>query len=302
MRGRVPRSISLATAGVLLIALGLWPQPSRTSAQTDPSTLHLQSSAAAMATLQSFRFSLTTETQSPLMLSGIPEEAVAHCLAEPENRAACLSGPSAAPSGPEFATQRITVSGLFQAPDRAHIHIEAEPFSHHFEGIVIGNAWTRTADGAWRTGMPGPGPVSAGLLSAALSEFARFSANGTLSEDPSAYRVAGDAMIPREALEASSLAVLVGGPVYLASGAGSAEMRASHISLTADKPSGFLTSLRAETTWGVSMPMPEHPGSEREPNDLVGPTRFTTSTEHRVVATLTVSNFNDPTIQIQAPF
>jgi hypothetical protein len=301
MRRSVLRPIELATAGVLLTVLGMGPGTSRASSQTDPSTSHVQSTAAAMAGVQSFRFSLTTETQSPMMPSGPSDEAMAQCLAERGNRPGCLPGPSESVA-PDLGTQRFTVSGEFQAPDRAHIHVEAQPFSQRFEGIVIGNTWTRTTDGAWRTGTNGPGPVSASLLSGALREFARFSADSLLSEDPSSYRITGSAPIPPGALEGSSLAVLVGGPVYLSSTAGSAEMRASQISLTVDKASGFLTSLRAETSWGVNIPMPEYPRAELgEGNGPVGPTRFTASTEQRVTATLTVSNFNDPAIQIQAP-
>jgi hypothetical protein len=167
--------------------------------------------------------------------------------------------------------------------------------------VLIGRMWTRHRDGSWQTESPGPGQVGPQTLAQALRELAQYLVNPELSEDAASYRIAGALAMPREAVEAASLTRLLSGPEYAGTPT-APELRAAQVALTVDKGTGHLTQFTAEATWAVIYPrFSDLVEGVTDVYPVFEPPDAAIPTEQRVSTTLSITNINDPAIQIQPP-
>jgi hypothetical protein len=286
---RYPRSFLLL--GSTLVLAGTIALARAGNAQPEDARASLEAAAAAVERLQTVRFSIVTTVQSGAGPQEVSNEAMGQCLAETGDLPGCLASLVAPPEGSldGWPTERFTVSGEFQAPDRIHMTIEQEPFgSSPMEGIMIGEMWTRTGGGAWRLGAPGPGPVHPRVLGATLRELSTTLRNTVVTEQNGRLVIAGDTEIVGGAVYESPVASLLGGPVV--GGFGSGPSVHSRVNLAVDRTTGYLEALDAETRIMVSPPEP--------PPGVPG---IGFPIEQVVRTTLTLSNFNDPSIHVDRP-
>ena len=259
--------------------------------QPEEARARLEAAAAAVESLRALRFSMVTTIRIGGGVEGVTNEALAQCLAETGDFPGCRASlaPQAERSPIAGPTQRFTVSGEFQAPDRIHAVVEQELFgTTRFEGIMIGEMWTRIGDGTWRLGAPGPGPLHPRLLGEALRELSGMLRNPVVSDQTGRLVIAGDAELAGRAVRDSSAASLFAEPVLSSLGS---ELRVrSRVTIMLDRATGYPLELKADTSVSVSPPEPP-PGVP-----FVG-----FPTEQVLATTLTLSDFNDPSIRVDRP-
>jgi len=179
----------------------------------------------------------------------------------------------------------FTATGEFQAPDRVRVVSEQGPMGQRFETILIGRTWSRIGDGRWRPTAPAPGPLHPEILAAGIRELGGYLVNPAVSDEGVQYVVSADLDIGRAAAGDPSALSLIAGPFIGPPGTLDLEGATARLTFTIERSTLYLLAM--EMTMAV--PPPSGPGGFRPPGEM------------SMRMTVSLSDFNDPSIRIEPP-
>jgi hypothetical protein len=256
--------VVLLAGSSLLLPLSASPSHAASLAQLPNPEALLEASAAAIENVQSMRYATEASVEQPDV-------------------------PGATGSMPS-----LTGTGAFQAPDRYQMATQVGTTGQRLEGIVIGRSWGRYGDGPWHDGGPGPvmagGPVDPMALAAMLRDYPRYLVAPTVREEGDEYVVSG-MLDPARLAEDPEAGWRFGGTSFFGGPSSDFEMTRSEVELRIDRLTRYLRELRTTTSLRyVPTNLPEG-----VPTDALSPF------EMRMVTDLTISDYDDPSIQITPP-
>ena len=189
--------------------------------------------------------------------------------------------------------------GAFQAPDRVQATSQAGPSGPQVEVILIGQIWGRRDEGPWQSGGPGSvfagGPVTPSVLAATLRDLPPYLLTPSVREEATAYvltaslDVAGLGADPDTSWRS-------GGVPFVGGSGGSLELTQSDVLLRIDRTTRYVQEIQLSSRLQLSPPTP--------PEGILPegfPTEGFPPSEMQVTTQLTLSDYNDPNIQITPP-